>query len=207
MLAQSRLCIDVSNNNPIGASELLRVKPQLLIAKATEGDWFQDHTYAAHRSLAASNGIRFGSYLFLHPGSKGNEAEFFLEYAKPTKEDEIAVDVEVHDGFGMPVVAHRALTCLTYLKDKGFYPLLYCSASWWLELVNWEPKLKLFHVWEAQYPGRFERWVPELAAKRIKLLHGATVDLWQWTDRYQIGNKYYDASRIMTTQIGLAKYL
>lgn len=197
MIPNQQLAIDVSNNNPIHAGELQIAKPALLICKATEGTGYQDPTYANHRGLAHNAGIQFGSYLFLHPKSSGSEADYFMEYAKPTVRDVIAVDVETSDGASMQDVAKRALTCLQRLRAVApSDPLLYCSSSWWKTLTEFEPNLKSFAVWEAQYPGKFTQWAPILATLRVKLRSGATVKLWQWTDHYKIGNRYFDASRI-----------
>lgn len=198
MLTNQQLAIDVSNNNPINSLELKTASPALLLTKATEGTDFKDKTYPAHRILAHNAGIRFGSYLFLHPTAPGSEAQYYLDYAKPNNNDVIAVDVEVSDGVQMQRVAERALQCLTYLRAHApSDPLLYCSYSWWKTLVVYEPDLKSYAVWEAQYPGAFTRWTPGIAALRMKLRNGATVKLWQWTDHYKVGSRYFDASRIM----------
>jgi len=198
----NRLAIDVSNVNPISLQELRQASPQLLIAKATEGTSFKDDTYESHRSIARTYSCQFGSYLFLHPNSPGSEAQYYLDFAKPTIHDAIFVDVETTDGVGMDRVARRALECLKYLRAHApSDPLIYCSASWWKTLVAYEPELKSYAIWEAQYPGAFTRWTPALATLRIKLRNGATVKLWQWTDHYRVGNRYFDASRMFAPAV------
>lgn len=197
-LPASRLCIDVSNRNPITSAELSQIRPALLIAKATEGTGFRDSFLGQHRTAAAAVGCAFGSYLFLHPGSVGSEADYFWEYAQPRPGELVAVDVEVTDGRPMGEVAHRAYACLHRLEQLGaVHPLLYCSSSWWRTLVAAEPRLRGYRAWEAQYPGRLERWVPSLVKLRWRLGGGATVGLWQWTDHFAAVGRYFDASRLM----------
>ena len=197
-LPASRLVLDVSNRNPITRETLAKIAPAALIAKATEGDSFHDQLFAQHRTAARSLGIPFGSYLFLHPSSPGSEAGFYLAYATPRRGDlQPLVDVEATDGEPMNRVAARASSCLSELEAHGFAPLLYCSSSWWRELVAFEPTLRRFRVWEAQYPGRLERWTPAIARLRMRLGSGASVALWQWTDRYAADGRLWDASRLM----------
>src|SRR4029077_5909413 len=93
------IVLDVSNNNTIDEQLFRRSGAVALIAKATEGDNFKDATLSAHRTVAKAAGVPFGSYLFLHPKSTGDEAAFYLEYAKPKRGDiQPIIDCEVSDG-------------------------------------------------------------------------------------------------------------
>jgi GH25 family lysozyme M1 (1,4-beta-N-acetylmuramidase) len=192
-----RLVLDVSNKNPIPRADLKAAGAEALIAKATEGTSFEDATLPTHRAMAASLKIVFGSYLYLHHDSPGSEAAYYLAYATPQPGDlQPIVDAEDLSG-GVAALAHRALTCLNSLQAHGYRPLLYASSSVWLEMIVHEPNLKRFRVWEAQYPGRFSRWLPRLAQLRVRLRHGVTVVLWQWTDAYLVNGHRYDASRLL----------
>lgn len=194
----SRLVLDVSNNTPITASEVRASKAVALIAKETEGVSFKDGTAARHRDVARACGIPFGGYLFLRMTSQGSEADAFLRYAKLRAGDiQPVIDAEVTDGHTMTQVAKRVDAEARTLERHGYRPILYASSSFWLGLYSAHPSLRRLRVWEAQYPGRFTRWTPRLARLRIRLRHGATVVLWQWTSSYAIGHKRYDASRLM----------
>ena len=81
--------------------------------------------------------------------------------------------------------------------DLSSAKALYASASYWQPLHRERPELRRLRVWEADYPGRFTRWFPRLAAMRVRLRHGVTVVMWQWTDRYQLGGRGFDASRLL----------
>lgn len=193
----ANLVLDVSNNNPISLAAFKASGAQALICKATEGTNFHDGTLAAHRQIAHAAGKPFGSYLFLHPDSPGNEAGYYLNYAKPRKGDiQPIIDAEVADGESWSKVAARVDSCARELEKHGYKPILYASTSFWLSIFAARPGLKRLRVWEAQYPGHYTKWFPRLAQKRLKLSHGASVVLWQWTDHFQDSGHYYDASRL-----------
>lgn len=190
--------LDVSNTNPANAAEVKESGCKLLICKATEGSSYQDPTLAEHREIARKLGIRFGSYLFLHTRSSGSEAGEYLRYAKPARGELVIIDAESggQDGASIAALARRAHSCAVALQTKGFNPILYASASTWKQMIAAEPALKPLRVWEAQYPGIFTRWLPTLSRLRIRLGRGVTVVMWQWTDRFKVGPRYFDASRI-----------
>lgn len=194
------LAIDVSNNRMIDAATLRASKAAVLICKATEGSNFQDATLAQHRQVAKQCGVRFGTYVFLHAASAGDEADYYLRYAKPEKGELVVIDSEPggQDGKSIETMARRTNTCALELEGRGHRPILYASSSYWLQLIAAEPSLKRLRVWEAQYPGRYSRWFPWLAKARIRLRHGVTVVMWQFTDSYAAGSQRYDASVILT---------
>lgn len=191
------LVLDVSNNDTITLKQLLDSKAEGLIAKATEGTTFDDKTLAAMRAIAKEAKIPFGSYLFLHANSTGSEAAAYLAWAKPAKGDiQPVIDAEVTDGDTPAKVAARINSCAKALEAKGYKPILYTYVSFWKQMVAVEPTLKRLRVWEADYPGAFTRWFPRLAKLRLKLGAGATVVMWQWTDKYADDGKSFDASRL-----------
>lgn len=192
------LVLDVSNNDPIPASSIVGAGCEALICKATEGSSFRDATYPRHRAVALQAEIPFGAYLFLHTDSPGSEAGYFLDYAQPRPGDiQPIIDAEPPGVFANRAGAARVDGCAAYLEARGYKPILYASAYFWRELVSLRPSLRRLRVWEADYPGRYDRWWPWLAAKRIRLGGGANVVLWQWTDRLAVGSGHYDASRLM----------
>lgn len=198
-----KLVLDVSNNRPISARDFKASGSVALIAKATEGTSFQDKTLSAHRTTAGINGKPFGSYLFLHPDSAGSEAAAYLKFARPRRGDiQPIIDAEVTT-MGTAELARRAQACARALEAKGYAPILYASAGIWTSLVAAQPRLKRLRVWEAQYPGRYTRWFPRLAALRIRLQHGVSVVMWQWTDSYAVGGRRYDASALLVDIKGL----
>lgn len=193
-----KLVLDVSNVNPIDRAAVHQSGAVALIAKATEGTSFEDKTLGAHRKVAAQVGIPFGSYLFLHPDSRGSEAAFYLNYARPEAgELQPIIDAEVTT-LGAAELAKRTESCARALEAAGYRPLLYASASIWREMVKVDSRLKRLRVWEADYPGRFTRWFPWLSKLRIRLGTGVSVVLWQWSDAFAVGGRRYDASALLT---------
>lgn len=195
------LALDVSNVDPISLELAQQAKLQgvvALIAKGTEGVSYKDPTLSKHRQIADKLGLRFGSYLFLHAHSPGKEAAEYLRYAKPRPNDMVILDVEGGglDEDGVAAIARRAQACATVLELKGFRPIVYCSSSWWPQLVAAAPGLKHLRVWEAQYPSPAQRWLPRFSTLRVRLGSGASVVMWQWTDRYAVGVHHYDCSRV-----------
>lgn len=192
-----KLVIDSSNNRPISAEQLRSSGAVALIAKATEGTSFRDLTLSDQRQVARECRVPFGSYLFLHPDSRGSEAAFYLGYAKPRLGDlQPVIDSEV-TSIGIAELARRTVSCGNALEAAGYDPLVYASASIWKQMVVLEPRIKRWRVWEAAYPGRFTRWFPRLSALRIALGRGAKVVLWQWTDGLAVGSDRFDASALL----------
>lgn len=197
-MRNSRLVLDVSNVAPITAAQVRASGCVALIAKETEGTSYRDGTAARHRDIARAVGIPFGGYLFLRMTSHGSEADAFLRYAQLRPGDiQPIIDAETRDGRSMAQVAARIDAEARELERHGYRPILYASSSWWLEIHRNHPSLRRLRVWEAQYPGRFTRWTPRLARLRVRLRHGATVVLWQWTSSYDVQGRHFDASRLM----------
>jgi GH25 family lysozyme M1 (1,4-beta-N-acetylmuramidase) len=199
-MAKREFAIDVSNVNPASERVVRDSGSVALICKATEGDSFRDKTLPAHRKIAKTVGIPFGSYVFLHARSAGDEAAAYLAYAKPKRGDiQPVIDAEGGglDGASMGDMAARVDACARELETHGYRPILYASSSFWTQLVAERPTLRRLRVWEAQYPGLFSRWLPRFAKLRIRLGRGATVVLWQWTDRDSVDGHGYDDSLLL----------
>lgn len=192
------MILDVSNVNPINAPNFIRSGSEALICKATEGTSFQDITLAEHRQIAKSTHKVFGSYLFLHPNSKGSEAQYYLEYAKPERGDiEPIIDAEVTN-MGITSLADRIVSCSDALKMHGYNAILYIGPSTWRSVVKVRPEIKRLRIWEAQYPSRLPIFVTPFTNmfNRLRIrLAGGTVVMWQYTDKFVVGRNMYDSSK------------
>jgi len=186
LAARKPVVIDVSNNNPISDADFRAANPMALVCKCTEADNFYDGTYTAHRAMAKKYKVPFGGYLFLHPLSAKNEAEWFLEHASVKVGDlQPWIDSEVRDGASFAQVAARVDSCAKVLEDKGLSPLLYSYTGFVQGLLEAVPDLKRLRVLQASY-----------TALRHRVGHGSSVVGWQFTDRYKAGSGAYDASRL-----------
>lgn len=194
----ARIALDVSNVNPISPERFATAHPApaVLICKATEGSSFRDATLTQHRKLAHKAGMLFGSYLFLRVDSTGNEATAYLRYAKP-RPGELQPIIDAEDlSRGVAELARRANSCALGLEAHGYRPILYASSSVWVGMVAAVPALRRLALWEAQYPRRSLAWSPALLRLRARVRRGAHVCMWQFTDRYQVGGRGYDASYV-----------
>ena len=188
-----KLVIDSNNYHPITAGELRAARASGLLCNATEGTGYRNPILREQRHAAHSAGVPFGSYLFLHPDSKGSEADYYLRYADPQKGDfRPIIDAEVTN-LGLDALAHRVHSCARALQRHGYEPILYCGYSVWYACVREHPELKKLDVWFAQYPGHYTRWQAGLDRLRIRL-RGAHVVMWQFTSIYAIHGKSFDAS-------------
>lgn len=195
------LALDVSNTNPISLDQAAYARDKLgirmLIAKATEGTSYQDPTFHGHRSIASQLDLAFGSYLFLHALSPGDEAAYYLDFANPWAHEVVIIDAEPggQDDASINQMARRANSCAAELENAGRTPLLYASASYWLQLTGAVQALNQLRVWEAQYPQPPATvWDDTLLGERTKLGNGSHVSMWQFTDAYQVNGVGYDCS-------------
>ena len=198
---KTELALDASNNRPASKARVQDSGCVLLICKATQGTGFKDKTLAGHRKIAAQVGIPFGSYLFLEPSESGAaQADFYLAYARPKPADAPPIiDAETrHAGESFASVARVVEECARALEQKtSRTPILYASASFWQSLFAADPGLRRLPVWEAQYPGRIARWFPRLAQLRIRLRHGVSVVMWQFTESAAVAGEHYDESVLL----------
>lgn len=188
------IVIDSNNFHPITSAELRAAKAKGLLCNATEGTQYENPVLENQREAAKAAGIPFGSYLFLHPDSKGSEATFYLNYAKPRRGDfRPIIDAEVTN-LGLDELADRVNSCAHALEAYGpkVRPILYAGYEVWNHCVARHPRLKKLDLWFAQYPGA-TRYSAQLEKLRIRL-NGAHVVLWQFTDAYSIHGKTFDAS-------------
>lgn len=197
------LMLDVSNVNPIGTFRLLYAKHHLgiraLAAKATEGSTFKDETFHHHRALASRYNLAFLSYLFLHDKDKGDEAKFYLDFAKPWAREMVAIDAEFGglDSGSVVQMAHRINACAIELDGAGHFPLLYSPNAWRSTLLAEVPKLSRLLVWEPDYPLPMAvRWTNELQTKRARISAHGKLAAWQFTDAYRVLRRGYDCSAL-----------
>jgi hypothetical protein len=185
---------DLSNNNGLGAAAALD-DPHCLggYGKGTEGLSFRDPDYHAFYDEAVKRRKPFGPYVFFHPGSDPRlQARELLAWTKPKPGDfEPVVDSETTDGLSMQKVAVATFEALDELRLHGFAPLNYGSAWWLKTTAGYEPRLKQFRVWQAEYSRVLHR-IPGLRAL-----------LWQFTDRLVVakGRLRVDGDRLLVRDV------
>ena len=198
-----KIVLDTSNNNPITDALLKQSGAVALIAKASEGTSFSDQTLRSQRLAARRAGIPFGAYLFFHADKDPKaQIDLFLRDAALRPGDiQPVIDFEVTDNEPQSELALRIDAAVTQLEHHGYRPILYIPVWLLLQVLELKPSLaKRVRVWEPQYPRRVYRWLPGLYRLRIRIRHGVSVVLWQFTDSYRVGAvKGFDASVLLTS--------
>jgi GH25 family lysozyme M1 (1,4-beta-N-acetylmuramidase) len=166
--------IDISNVN--GAFDLApyRKDGYLVVGlKATEGMTFNDATFDAHVAQATKLGMVSLPYHFGRPESdKGapggvREAHHFLEVVAPHKGNSW-VGKAVLDYETVPDVAF-ASAWLHTVANRGWQPMVYCSASRVAEL-------------RSRVPRGTKYWIADYGVSQLPDL-GVPVWIWQYTDK------------------------
>src|SRR5260370_20206788 len=121
------LAIDPYEKNDIDWEELAKSRRVVaIIQRATNGDG-GDRKYAERRDEAKKRGYKWGAYHLGKPGDPIKQADFFLDIARPTADDLIALDLESTDDT-KHMSFDEARTFIKRIKEKtGRYPLVYAN--------------------------------------------------------------------------------
>lgn len=97
-----------------------------IIHRATIGDR-ADLKYAERRGEAKKRGYKWGAYHLGKPGDPIKQADFFLETAKPGKDDLLALDLESPEATKY-MSFDEACVFIERIKEKiGRYPFIYAN--------------------------------------------------------------------------------
>ncbi len=158
--------IDVSYwNSGIDWPKVRATGQRYVFAKATEGDFYADPTFAANWSGAKAAGLLRGAYHFFRANVDGKkQAKKFIDYIKTTKDNgELphVLDLETHDGQSNSRIIARAKDWLDDVEAAfGRKPIIY-SGQYFLqdhfsEAGGGPPKwAKDYPLWLAQYPNTY----------------------------------------------------
>jgi GH25 family lysozyme M1 (1,4-beta-N-acetylmuramidase) len=182
--------IDVSHfNGLIDWTGVAGAGYKFVFAKATEGNTLDDAPYAAYRSGAAANNLKFGAYHFARPGGATTgavqadaiaEADHFLEVAQPHPGDLLPVlDLEVTGGLSPSSLTDWTWSWLREVKARlHVNAIIYASPHFWeTALANTTAFAAGGYrvLWVAHYTSAPEPTVPAQNWGG----HGWT--FWQWT--------------------------
>ena len=190
-----KFIVDISTVGQGGKGGLALADPDCLgaFAKGTEGLHFEDPNYHAFYDAAKTHHKPCGPYMFLQPDEDGRaQARYLLAYTKPRPGDfEPVVDTETNSRGGMGRVAATTYAALDELKQHGFRPIMYGSTYFLKQLVGYEPRLKEFGVWQAEYGPVLHR-IPGLRAL-----------VWQFTDAMVVakGRLKVDGDKLLVRSI------
>lgn len=117
-----------------------------------------DKTYEYNITEAKKAGIKIGAYHFCYaetPEEARAEAKVFLDAIAPYEFDyPIVIDIEtgVQSKLGKEKLTEIATIMLEAVKEAGYYPMLYSSTSWFLNLYDMS-KLQDYDLWVADWRG------------------------------------------------------
>lgn len=179
--------IDVSHYN--GVVDWRRVKAagvRLAIAKATEGQHYQDETFAKNWREMKANGIQAGAYHYLrggHPASSQvSNINTTLQRVDFAPDDMLVIDVE--EGSNGDVSKDKMAETLHAVleKLKGEYNNLwiYTGPSYWENKVAWRSHdFSGYKLWIAHYTTKSHPIVPTTWKTK-------GYSLWQYTDKGRV---------------------
>ncbi len=122
----------------------------------------EEELFLTRRHLAKSMGLKWGSYHLGRPGNPIQQALHYLKYAKPQKDELIALDIEdIRPGKWMSLKDAEIFARFIKLKI-GRYPLLYTNHATAKHIAQNKakyPLLSRLNLWYARYrkkiPGTF----------------------------------------------------
>ena len=147
-----------------------------VIHKVTQGLTYVDKKYAERRDEALAEGLLWGAYHFGVGGDGSDQADFFLENAKPDKGTLIVLDYEPNLT-GPTMALNQAREFVEHVDEVvGRYPGLYSGHLIKEQLAGAtpaDPVLSNCFLWIAQYNGRKPLNIPPTFK---------TWTFWQYTD-------------------------
>lgn len=135
--------------------------------KATEGEDFEDPTFADHWRALAESGLDRGAYHFYvsHDDPEA-QARFFLETV-PYEEDDLVPVVDVESPIGAPAPAELGADLKRFLeileRELGVRPVIYTAPRFWESHVagdfsDYELWIAEYRVEEPTIPGPWSRY-------------------------------------------------
>jgi lysozyme len=161
---------------------------RFMIAKATEGDFYADPTFAANWSGAKAAGLLRGAYHFFRCNvDPKKQAKKFIDYVKAVKDDgELppVLDLESNDGQTKDKVISRVKIWLDEVESAfGKKPIIYSGQFFlqdYLSEAGGGPPAwaKDYPLWLAQYPNNYvEGMSPTLPRGWFKWT------IWQYSEK------------------------
>lgn len=168
--------IDVSHyQKAIDWEKVANAGVQFAYAKASEGASFTDPMFATNFAGIRGAGLLRGAYHFFDAGAAPLEqVACFLKVLGPPVASDLPpmLDLESGESKDGPTIVSGALQWLDQVqKAVGRTPVLYCSASFWTDVLGNPEQLMEFPFWIANYTLADQ---PTLPAGR------ASYALWQY---------------------------
>ncbi|MBS2531580.1 glycoside hydrolase family 25 protein [Catenulispora sp. NF23] len=165
-----------------------------VIAKATEGTYYNDGTYEEFKAQAARVGALFSAYHFLKAGNGAAQAEYCFEKVGSTP---VMLDVEV-EGDSKPTV-QDCLDFITRMRALGGRVWGAYFPRWFWEQVGGNLASLGVAIVASGYPGGYSDTDPDWNG-----YGGITPAIWQYTDSQPYGGQRVDFNAYRGTTAQLA---
>ena len=177
---QKAIVIDAYEKNPIDWQKMVKNKQiRAFIGKSSDGlqsPWacsgnkterkickksFQNYfmkqqLYHTRRALAKTLGLKWGAYHLGRPGNPIAQANHFLQFAKPEKDELIALDIEHDDPKKWISFKDAEIFARQIYKRIGRYPVLYTNHDTAKRIAARSdefPLLSRLQLWYARFKG------------------------------------------------------
>jgi len=171
--------IDLSHYQNVSSFAAIRSAGVIgVIHKATEGKGYADPTFASRKPQAASAGLLWASYHFLHHGGIADQMRHYLDVAQPGAGERVCIDYEQAD-----CTLDDLHAAVSYLRAHApNNPITIYGGSLLKEHLGGQKDdlLASTSLWVAQYTSADAAAWPTATWQRY--------DLWQYSDGQSGGN-------------------
>ena len=147
--------IDISRGVTVSDFRRVRQSGMLgVIHKASEGGDYADTAYATRRPQAEAAGLLWGAYHLGRPGNPVDQANHFLDYAKPGPDEMMVLDIEGIDPEQFMSLADAQIFAGHIRTRTGRYPVLYTNHSTARHIAANRSKYRILSrlpLWYARY--------------------------------------------------------
>lgn len=127
-----------------------------LCKKSFQNYWMKQQLYHTRKTLAKALGLKWGAYHLGRPGNPVAQANHFLNFAKPEKDELIALDIEHDDPKKWISFADAEIFAKQIYKRIGRYPVLYTNHETAKRIAARRaefPILSRMQLWYARFKG------------------------------------------------------
>lgn len=177
---QKAIIIDAYEKNPINWHKMVQNKQiRAFIGKASDGMpspwtcsgnatekkickksfqnyWMKQQLYHTRKTLAKALGLKWGAYHLGRPGNPIAQANHFLAFAKPQKDELMALDIEHDDPKKWISFKDAEIFARQIYKRTGRYPVLYTNHNTAQRIAARRaefPLLSRMKLWYARFKG------------------------------------------------------
>ncbi|WP_018689413.1 glycoside hydrolase family 25 protein [Ahrensia kielensis] len=131
--------------------------------------------YHTRRALAKKSGLKWGAYHLARSGNPLDQARHFLDYAEPTEDEAIVIDIEDNDPEKWMSLDDAEIFARYIYRRLGRWPMLYTNGSTAQYIANNREKYEIL----SRLPLWYARYKPDIGTHFPKG-HWEKYDIWQF---------------------------